>query len=622
MTTTLPDPVNGTDAGAPGYVGDRAGSSVDLRAEADRLAAMPRNPSIGELLEEESRRHQPSGRHAAGGDDTGGHDVERPQASTDRQPLAGRPTLADLDRVLDQLAANDTDIATLHAERAVLLALAAGLAEALETDLLDQDDPTARRAPSARRLELAHRAVTAEIATALRIGEHAAGTLTDHAVTLTDKAPGTLRALHDGHLSWAHATAISTHVADLSPEESASVEQAVLATILDRDTGRVTCTPTQTGRRARRARETAHPTPADVRHTEATQRRAVWLDDGRDGMAWITAHLPAPLAHAAYDRLTRTAHHLTSSNGSAGGSHSGSGEHRTFAQARADALAALLLDDGTLDVAAVPGPGPRHTRQDTRRHPDQHGGQPDGQHEAPPEGQRADSADLEHTETGDDLDRLLHQHSALAALARSIRPQVTVTIPVLTLLGLTDAPAVLDGRVPIDPDTARQLTALAPSLRRILTHPETGTVLSVGRTTYAVPADLKALVRARDTTCRFPGCTHPAAHADLDHTTAWAHGGTTSATNLAALCRRHHVTKHRTRWQVTQRETSNWGGTLEWTSPTGRRYVTAPEPVDTTRHRHPPHGPDIPETPETPENGPPNVRPDGPPDAMPNGPPF
>jgi len=31
--------------------------------------------------------------------------------------------------------------------------------------------------------------------------------------------------------------------------------------------------------------------------------------------------------------------------------------------------------------------------------------------------------------------------------------------------------------VPVDPDTARTLTALAPSLRRILTHPETGAVL-------------------------------------------------------------------------------------------------------------------------------------------------
>ncbi|MFI2294404.1 DUF222 domain-containing protein [Isoptericola sp. NPDC019571] len=552
MTTTLPAPATSTLSGV------RVGASAGLRVAADRLAAMPRSwtPSIGELLAEESRRH-----------DTDRHETEPPQSSTDRPPLTGRPTLAHLDRVLDALAANDTQVAALHAERAVLLARAAGLAEALETDLLDHDDPTARRAPSARRLELAHRALTAEIATALRIGEHTAGTLTDHAVTLSSKAPATLAALHEGRLSWGHATAITTHLTDLSPEESAAVERSVLATILDRDTGLVTCTPTQTGRRARRARETAHPTPADVRHAEATQHRAVWLDDGHDGMAWLTAHLPAPLAHAAYDRLTRTAGHLATSSGSNGsrsGSVVSSGERRTLAQARADALAALLLDDGTLDHSVPTSTDPGDERDETHDPDEALGVEP--------------------------VTALLHTRSTLATLARSIRPQLTVTVPVLTLLGLTDAPATMNGHVPIDPDTARRLTALAPSLRRVLTDPETGTVLSVGRTAYAVPADLKALVRARDTTCRFPGCTHPATQSDLDHTQAWAGGGATTATNLAALCRRHHTMKHQTAWQVTQRQTTGWGGTLEWTSPTGRRYETRAELVETTRHRHPPRG--------------------------------
>lgn len=571
MTTTLPDPVTGTDAGTPG------GAGAGLRAEADRLAAMPRSwtPSISELLEEEARRH-----------DIGRHDSEPPHSSSTGRPTpTGRPTLADLDRVLDQLAANDAQIATLHAERAVLLARAAGLAEALESDLVDPDDPTARRAPSARRLELAHRAVTAEIATTLHLGGHATGTLTDHALTLTTKAPATLQALSDGRLSWAHATAITTHLADLAPSDARQVEKSVLATILDRDTGLVRCTPTQTGRRARRARETAHPVPADVRHAEATAQRAVWLDEGRDGMAWLTAHLPAPLAHAAYDRLTRTARHLTAND-----HKDDAGHGRTLAQARADTLTALLLDDGTLDHTAAPSPD----EQPTRPRPDH---RDDANDSTATNGRTNDS-------THGDLDdaELQHERNLLATLARSIRPQVTVTVPVLTLLGITDAPATMNGHVPIDPDTARQLTALAPSLRRILTDPESGTVLSAGRTTYTVPADLKALVRARDTTCRFPGCTHPATHADLDHTQPWATGGTTSATNLAALCRRHHTVKHQTSWHVRQIDTTGTddhhtggGGTLEWTSPTGRRHITAPEPVDTTRHRTMPRGPEPPD---------------------------
>ncbi|MGW8567278.1 HNH endonuclease signature motif containing protein [Isoptericola sp. NPDC055881] len=282
-------------------------------------------------------------------------------------------------------------------------------------------------------------------------------------------------------------------------------------------------------------------------------------------MAWLVAHLPAPLAHAAHDRLTRSGRHLVAE-----------GDPRTLAQARADTLAALLLDDGSLDDGALD----------------------DGT-----TGRRADAVkdcDIPTVEP-------LRDGPSLATLARSIRPRVTVTVPVLSLLGITDAPATMDGHVPIDPDTARQLTALAPSLRRILTDPETGTVLSHGRTTYVVPADLKALVRERDTTCRFPGCTHPAQRADLDHTVAWADGGTTNATNLAALCRRHHVLKHQTTWKVTQipapkarrphpadtrgaAGSDGWAGTLEWVSPTGRRHTTHPPPIDTTRHRSLPHG--------------------------------
>ncbi len=60
-----------------------------------------------------------------------------------------------------------------------------------------------------------------------------------------------------------------------------------------------------------------------------------------------------------------------------------------------------------------------------------------------------------------------------------IRPTVFVTVPVVTLLGHSDEPATLDGYGPIDPDTARRLTAQAPSLFRLLTDPETGELLAL-----------------------------------------------------------------------------------------------------------------------------------------------
>ncbi|MFE6257196.1 DUF222 domain-containing protein [Agromyces sp. NPDC057865] len=160
-----------------------------------------------------------------------------------------------------------------------------------------------------------------------------------------------------------------------------------------------------------------------------------------------------------------------------------------------------------------------------------------------------------------------------AAATGAVAPRINVTVPVLSMLGLDDEPAELEGYGPIDAETARVLTAHAPSMRRILVHPETGAVLSYGRETYRVPTDLAGLVRFRDGQCRFPGCSRPATHADLDHTNAFARGGATSATNLAALCEGHHHLKHESRWRVLQEP----GGVMRWTSPAGHVLRTLPE---------------------------------------------
>ncbi|WP_342418291.1 HNH endonuclease signature motif containing protein, partial [Rathayibacter sp. VKM Ac-2630] len=130
--------------------------------------------------------------------------------------------------------------------------------------------------------------------------------------------------------------------------------------------------------------------------------------------------------------------------------------------------------------------------------------------------------------------------SPATAIPRGIRPRVSVTVPVMTLLGRSDEAGVLDGYGPIDPTTARRLAADAPSFTRILTHPETSAVLSVGRTTYRVPADLHRALATRDVTCRFPGCTRSATDSDIDHSTEWQRQGRTDADNLAHLCRHHH----------------------------------------------------------------------------------
>ncbi|WP_370448398.1 HNH endonuclease signature motif containing protein, partial [Cryobacterium sp. TMT2-18-3] len=133
-----------------------------------------------------------------------------------------------------------------------------------------------------------------------------------------------------------------------------------------------------------------------------------------------------------------------------------------------------------------------------------------------------------------------------SGLGTGIRGAVTVTVPVLTLMGLSEEPGFLEGYGPIDPDTARQIAAGAPSFTRILVHPETGAVLSVGRDRYTVPEDLKRFLRVRDKTCRFPGCNRSAAHCDLDHSLDWQFDGLTAHDNLAHLCPACHALKSET----------------------------------------------------------------------------
>jgi hypothetical protein len=143
---------------------------------------------------------------------------------------------------------------------------------------------------------------------------------------------------------------------------------------------------------------------------------------------------------------------------------------------------------------------------------------------------------------------------------------VALTIPVMTLLGHTTEPALLEGVGPIDIDTARRLCATAPTLTRLLTDPVTGTVLHMDPCQYRPTAALKRWLAIQQVTCDFPGCGRRAAHCDLDHTHPWADGGHTTADNLNHRCRKHHTMKHQTKWRVQRPPGSE---RAVWTSPTG-----------------------------------------------------
>ncbi len=267
-------------------------------------------------------------------------------------------------------------------------------------------------------------------------------------------------------------------------------------------------------RAARELRERLHPESIEERHTKSVADRRIETCPARDGMAWLNAFLPAPEVLGIENRLRDIAEQLTSEPG----------EDRTRTQLVADAFTDLLLDGVT--TAA----------------------------------------------TNDESEEEKSTRRIDAPIGTGIRPRVLVTVPVLTLLGRSEEPGSLEGYGPIDADAARRIAARAPSFTRILTHPETGAVLSVGRDRYAVPKDLRTWLRVRDETCRFPGCNRNAGRADVDHVTDWQYGGGTDYGNLVHLCRSHHRVKHHTAWS----STSAGGGRVRWLAPSGHGYETQP----------------------------------------------
>ncbi len=157
---------------------------------------------------------------------------------------------------------------------------------------------------------------------------------------------------------------------------------------------------------------------------------------------------------------------------------------------------------------------------------------------------------------------------------------VGVTMSAATLAGLADDPGYLEGHGPIPAAMARDLAAAARRWRALLVDEHTGHLTDVSEA-YRPRLLLQEFIRARDVTCRFPGCRRPAARCDLDHTKPHGKGGRTCHCNLGPFCRHHHRLKHESDWVVVQPEP----GTFVFTSPTGRTYSSrAPALVEPEVH--------------------------------------
>ena len=395
-----------------------------------------------------------------------------------------------------------------------------------QIDLLRRDAYARAAADGLVNRDLVDRSVRLELAAAMGVTEYAAGMLMARGEALLHRYPAAFSSLEAGRMSVQHSEILVTLLDGADP--------AVRDALIDPAVTLAETEPVGVFRRKLRAliEQVQQPTLAE-RHQAALTGRRVCYQAEADGMAWLSVYGPAVELHAGYERLTRIGKTLrTSTTGSSGpdaadraaggvtpgrdaaGGVAGRRDERTLDQVRADVFGDLLVD------GVVPG------------HP---------------------------------------------GAVRGIRAEVVVTVPVLSLLDDEHAaraePARVEGVGPIPIGTARQLCGGSKDWMRVLTHPETGIVLSVGRKKYRPPKQLRQLVKWRAGRCLAPGCHVPADRCDIDHTTDWAHGGRTELSNLNPFCRGHHTLKHGTAWHTQQQP----DGAMQWTSPLHHVYTVPPE---------------------------------------------
>ncbi|HEU4367865.1 MAG TPA: DUF222 domain-containing protein, partial [Methylomirabilota bacterium] len=177
-------------------------------------------------------------------------------------------------------------------------------------------------------------------------------------------------------------------------------------------------------------------------------------------------------------------------------------------------------------------------------------------------------------------------HHGIDPGAPGERYQVVVHVDA-EVLADPDAPgqsALEDGaRVPAG--TSQRLACDAS--RVVMRHGRDGRVVEVDARTRTIPPALRRALHYRDRGCRFPGCGVRVGQGH--HIRHWAHGGPTTLSNLALLCRRHHRAVHEEGYQLDRHA----DGELRFRRPDGRPLPDVPpppemsaDPVQILRARH------------------------------------
>ena len=434
------------------------------------------------------------------------------------------------DEALDVLAGLARSEAKLAALKAQAVQVFAAATSVLNAPASSPQEATAQ-----------NRSLVAEVGCALVIGDRAAGALVAESHALTTSLPRTLAALGSGTISWAHAREMVDQTVGLDRAGAAALEKYFLDPDTPKPAGAATIGEMPAYRfkaKARTWRERHHPESLEKRHAKGVADRRVEYTPDQDGMAWLSAYLPADQALAIWNRLTALSRGMQ-----------GPVETRTLTQLRADVFAAAGLTSGAGHTECTHG-------EDST-------GLSDGS-------TGAGSGDCSSTGSGNFNCSGAGARGGGPGQGTSIRAQVLVTVPVLALMGLTDEPAVLDGHGPIPASMARKLvTDGAESFNRVLVDPRDGAPLEIGRTSYRVTKAMRNWLRMRDGKCPFPGCSNNSLDNEADHLLAWHKGGTTGISNLGQPCPKHHKLRHTSGWEPTPATKDEPPG---WISPSGRHY--------------------------------------------------
>ncbi len=415
----------------------------------------------------------------------------------------------------------------------------------------------------------AHDSAVAEVGLMLAVSARTAACRTGDAWSLCTRLPATLAAMESGRITLAKARILDAETLNLSGEHTAAVEAQVLAKAPKQ-------TPGQLRAATRRAVLSADPAAARKRAEQARRERGVRMWPEPDGMATLSAYLPAGDAVGVFAVLDEYARQ----SGPAG-------DERSMDARRGDALVDLVLGPTGYRSQAT-GAARDHTTQQPH----------DGHHNT------HDTSGVSSTHDTPDLNTSRGAPNDVPATGatspggcwcecgrcrRGGGVDVRVTIPYTALLGADDQPGELAGYGPIPAAVARDLAARG-TWRRILTDPASGRPLDYGTTRYRPPAHLTGLVITRDQTCQFPGCRVPAHRCDIDHGIAYdpdTGTGPTSEFNLGPKCRRHHQIKQTPGWSVAHHP----DGCTTWATPTGHIYYSQPPPLTDPDRPRPTHRP-------------------------------